>query len=133
MFTRLALTHHFKKCKFVLGSCSGLAVALSTQAQPANDNFANAWTLSGTVITTNASTAGASKEPGEPNHAGNGGARSIWFNWTAPKSGQIRVDTIGSSGGFNNDTLLAIFTGGTGQSAAPGTPDKQSHRGAQRL
>jgi len=90
---------------------SGLLAAFSAIAQPANDNFANAWVLSGAVVTTNGTTAQATKEPGEPNHAGNAGARSVWFTWTAPKSAQVRMDTIGSTGGFNNDTLLAVYTG----------------------
>src|SRR3954469_2948964 len=91
---------------FVLG-------AWVARAQPANDNFANAWLLSGAVVTTNGNSVGASKEPGEPNHNGNTGARSVWFTWIAPKSAQVRLDTIGSAGGFNNDTLLAVYTGET--------------------
>ncbi|HMC28966.1 MAG TPA: Ig-like domain-containing protein, partial [Verrucomicrobiae bacterium] len=80
---------------------------LAAQAQPANNNFANAWFLNGTSVTTNGSNVNATKETGEPNHAGNAGGRSVWFVWTAPVSGQTRIDTIGSS--FN--TLLAVYTG----------------------
>ena len=83
---------------------------LTAQGQPANDNFVNAWTLSGTSVTTNGSTAlpsNATKESGEPNHAGFTGGRSVWFVWTAPVSGLTRIDTIGS--GFN--TLLGVYTG----------------------
>jgi hypothetical protein len=76
-------------------------------AQPGNDAFANAWVLTGSAVTTNGVSTGASKEAGEPNHAGNQGGRSVWFRWTAPASGQIRVDTSGS--GFN--TLLAVYIG----------------------
>jgi hypothetical protein len=97
--------------RLVAWSALLLVCAVSSFAQPANDNFASAWILSGTVVTTNGSSVGASKEPGEPNHAGLAGARSVWFSWTAPKSGQIRMDTIGSTGGFNNDTLLAVYVG----------------------
>src|SRR3954471_4340991 len=95
------------------GSYTLLALlsVFSATAQPANDNFANAWNLSGTVVTTNGNSQGGSREPGEPNHAATAGARSVWFNWTAPKPAQVRVDTIGSTGGFQNDTLLAIYTG----------------------
>src|SRR4051812_16140383 len=96
-----------------------LICAFSALAQPANDNFANAWVLSGTVVTTNGNSQGASREPGEPNHAGTAGARSVWFTWSAPKSGQIRMDTIGSSGGFNNDTLLAVYVGDSVGSLTP--------------
>src|SRR5262245_26908427 len=91
-----------------------LSSAWTTHAQPANDNFANAWTLTGTAITTNGNSGqtqagipNATKEAGEPNHAGLPGGRSVWFNWTAPTNGQSRIDTIGS--GFN--TLLGVYTG----------------------
>src|ERR1043166_265548 len=88
----------------------GVFLAITAQAQPANDNFINAWTLTGNSVTTNGSTAlpaVATKEAGEPNHAGFVGGRSVWFNWTAPTNGLTRVDTLTS--GFN--TLLGIYTG----------------------
>ncbi len=53
------------------------------------------------------STLGATREPGEPFHAGNVGGHSLWFAWTAPASATVTVDTIGS----NFDTLLAVYTG----------------------
>lgn len=81
--------------------------ARNMQAQPANDPFAGAWTLTGALVSTNGNNATATKEAGEPNHAGNQGGRSVWFNWTAAKSGQIRVHTVGSS----INTLLAVYTG----------------------
>jgi hypothetical protein len=72
-----------------------------------NDGFANAFLLSGNSGRTNCSSTSASKEPGEPNHAGNTGGKSVWFRWTAPSSGLWSFDTIGSS----FDTLLAVYTG----------------------
>src|SRR4026209_1931279 len=83
---------------------------LAMQAQPANDLFVNAWTLTGLSVSTNGSNTGAGKETGEPNHAGNQGGRSVWFNWTAPVNTPIRVDTLGS--GFH--TLLAGYPGSAG-------------------
>ena len=80
------------------------------QGQPANNHFTNAWTLTGTYAVTNGSTSqpsNATKETGEPNHAGFVGGRSVWFNWTAPTNGPVRISTAGS--GFN--TLLAAYTG----------------------
>jgi len=102
--TLMQLFTRFLGFTVVLGA---LAAQNTVQAQPANDAFANAWTLTGALAFTNGSTVNASKEGGEPNHAGNQGGRSVWFNWTAPKGGQIRVHTIGSE--FN--TLLAVYTG----------------------
>src|SRR5437667_5519539 len=111
-FRRLAMTYSLKKSLLVLASCGLLLfVRGAAQAQPANDNFANAWTISGVLVSTNGTTAGATKEAGEPNHAGNAGSHSVWFNWTAPATAPVQLDTIGSSGGFFNDTLLAVYTG----------------------
>ena len=44
-------------------------------------------------------------ESGEPTEAG--GAKSVWWKWSAPSSGVWRADTAGSS----FDTLLDILTG----------------------
>ncbi|HEY0552133.1 MAG TPA: hypothetical protein VGF13_21210, partial [Verrucomicrobiae bacterium] len=86
-----------------------LFAAASGMAAPANDYFTNAASLSGSAIFTNGSNAGATKEPGEPNHAGNGGGRSVWWSWTAPAEGPVTITTAGST----LDTLLAIYTGST--------------------
>src|SRR5262245_30868620 len=86
------------------------AFAVSLHAQPANNNFANAWILNGTVVTTNGNSSqpsNATREPGEPTITGRPGGRSVWFRWMAPVGGQTRLDTIGSS--FN--TLLGVYTG----------------------
>jgi hypothetical protein len=85
-------------------------------AQPANDLFANAWTLSGLSVSTNGNSANAApRETGEPNHAGNPGGRSVWFNWLAPRDGQIRLDTIGSA----INTMLAVYTGNAVNALTP--------------
>jgi len=49
----------------------------------------------------------ATKDPLEPNHAGNPGGRSLWWSWTAPESATTTISTVGSS----FDTLLAVYTG----------------------
>ncbi len=74
-----------------------------------NDNFANA-----TAIFLNNNSAQlvgnnyrATKETGEPNHAGDAGGHSIWWKWTATSNGVMTVDTAGS----NFDTTLAVYTG----------------------
>lgn len=72
-----------------------------------NDNFANATVISGSTLTVTGSNVGATKEPGEPNHAGNSGGKSIWYAWTAPTSGTVTLDTHGST----FDTLLGVYTG----------------------
>src|SRR5205814_72711 len=64
---------------------------------PANDNFANASVLSGSTASATGTNLGATKESGEPSHAGNSGGHSVWWNWTAPASGQATIDTSGSN------------------------------------
>ena len=75
---------------------------------PANDDFANAVTLSSLAATTG-TTVSATRETGEPTHvnSGYGSAKSVWYNWTAPADGDLDVKTEGSS----FDTLLAAYTG----------------------
>ena len=76
-------------------------------AAPANDDFANAQVITGATGSVNGTNIGATKELGEPDHAGNAGGHSIWYTWTAPADGNVAFRTAGSS----FDTLLAVYTG----------------------
>ena len=88
------------------------SVSLSTQftasAPPANDAFANSIAIPGSGGSDTGTNVGATKESGEPNHAGNSGGHSVWWTWTAPGAGTATISTEGS--GF--DTLLGVYTGG---------------------
>ena len=80
---------------------------LASLGVPANDNLVNRGTLNGDngqIIATNVN---ASKEPGEPFHAGNAGGRSVWWSWTPTATGVATLDTHSS----DFDTLLAVYTG----------------------
>jgi subtilisin family serine protease len=83
---------------------------------PPNDDFANATTLSLTgpspVTGTNVR---ATKEFGEPNHAGSSGGASVWWKFTAPADGRVTLSTVGST----FDTLLAVYTGGSASTLSP--------------
>ena len=85
---------------------SNITLQIALQLPPANDNFANATAITGTKVLVSASNISATKEPGEPNHAGYAGGRSVWWTWTAPLSGHYAVVL---SGPFN--VLLGIYTG----------------------
>ena len=74
---------------------------------PANDNFAAAITLSGSSATATGFNTNATKEPGEPNHAGNSGGRSVWWKWTAPSGGVVTLTAHGSL----FDTTLGVYVG----------------------
>src|SRR4051794_28432750 len=82
-------------------------VGQALAAPPAHDNFANAAVITGTKGTFKSTNREATKEVGEPNHAGGAGGASIWHRWTAPRSGRLFVTTKGSA----VDTLLAVYTG----------------------
>jgi subtilisin family serine protease len=91
------------------GAAGGVTVVLQHTLVPAppNDDFANAIAISGLNLTTQGINTGASREPGEPNHARAGGGQSVWWRWTAPETTLVTVFTAGSQ----MDTTLAVYTG----------------------
>ena len=72
-----------------------------------NDNFQNAISISGNTQSIAWNTNSASKQTGEPSHAGNSGGKSVWWKWTANKSDLLIIDTEGST----FDTTLGVYTG----------------------
>jgi PASTA domain-containing protein len=86
---------------------AGLVCVPGALSAPSNDAFAAPTILSGVEGWATATNAEATKEAGEPNHAGNSGGRSVWFSWTAPRSGLLFLDTCDS----DFDSLLAVYTG----------------------
>ncbi|MEO6393410.1 MAG: VCBS repeat-containing protein [Pyrinomonadaceae bacterium] len=86
-----------------------------------NDNFAgivNGYWLNPSAKTKwfSATNVGASKELGEPNHAGNAGGKSVWFKWSNNtayvRTFNFSVETQALAN-LNSgvDTLFAIYTG----------------------
>ena len=78
----------------------------TTNTRPFNDDFADRAVLAGEVVTVRSSTTNATVEAIEPPHAGHS-VRSLWFSWTAPTAGRVKIDSSGSVG----DTKLAVYTG----------------------
>ena len=93
------------------GSATGAVVLTLTQPTPevvgGNDLFADRFLITGQTNTVVGANTNATKEAGEPNHAGNRGGRSIWWRWVAPASTPVTIDMVGSS----FDTLLAVYAG----------------------
>lgn len=79
----------------------------AAQTTPPNDNFADALTLTGNAGSTSGTNVAATKETGEPNHAGVAGGASVWYRWQAPSPGTLTLTTAGS----NFNTTLAVYTG----------------------
>lgn len=87
-----------------------VAPPAASAAAPANDDFAAAKLIgSAAVGFATALNLEATKQPGEPNHAGDAGGHSVWFSWTAPADGNESFSTVAS----DFDTLLAVYTGST--------------------
>jgi hypothetical protein len=86
-----------------------------TPSPPANDNFLSAQVISGCSSFVTGTNVGSTHETGEPNHLPDetgdgipdGGTHSVWYQWQAPVSASVTIDTSGS----NYDTALAVYTG----------------------
>jgi hypothetical protein len=85
-----------------------------TSITPLNDNFADRLVLTGLSGEASGSNYYATRETGEPLHAGIAGGASVWWEWTAPDTGTVIFDTFGSS----FDTILAIYSGSSLQTLA---------------
>jgi hypothetical protein len=75
--------------------------------EPYNDHFVQAGTLAGDNGTVTVANALATREPGEPRHAGNNGGKSVWWRFKAPSDGVLLLSTEGT--GF--DTVMGLYTG----------------------
>jgi len=78
-----------------------------TPVRPANDAFASAVVASTATWKLTGNNTNGTSETGEPAHAGNSPAKSVWWAFTAPSSGTCTVRTLGSA----FDTVLAVYTG----------------------
>lgn len=82
-------------------------LSVSGQTPPGNDDFANAYVLTGNVVYFVGSNMGATSEPGEPVQDP-GAAASIWWRWTAQETGDANFNTANSLG---MTVLSAIYVG----------------------
>jgi len=73
------------------------------------DSFECRQTLSGSSVSNLISTVGATRESGEPVHAGVSSSNSLWYSWTAPSSGGV---VVRAQGDFDfASPVLAVYTG----------------------
>ncbi|NNE72197.1 MAG: hypothetical protein HKN26_00870 [Acidimicrobiales bacterium] len=75
-----------------------------------NDDFSCANTIGGPSDTVTGSNAGFTNQVGEPDPScdfGSPNSSSAWWSWTAPSTGPVTFDTIGSA----FDTVLSVYTG----------------------
>ena len=69
---------------------------------PTNDTFAGLKAISGAPLDIRASNVNATRQTGEP-----AGTTSVWYEWTAPRTGPVTVTTDGSL----FDTTLGAYSG----------------------
>jgi len=72
-----------------------------------NNNFSDRKIISSNSGQISGINTNASKEIGEPNHAGNTGGASIWWSWQATETGFITITTDNS----DFDTVIAVYAG----------------------
>jgi len=92
-------------------------------ALPSQDQFAGAVTVQNTLyLLGTGSNSNATRENLEPLHDGKKAVRSVWLAWTAPASGVVSVNTLGS----DFDSVLAIYTGTNLSNLTPVESDDDS-------
>ncbi len=90
------------------GAMGAFALSLNLLDVPANDDFANAISLSSQVdLSIAGNNLNATQQVGEPIHDDNYCDPSVWYSWTAPVSGGITLDTSGSE----IRTVVGVYTG----------------------
>jgi hypothetical protein len=94
---------------------TGDDAGLTTYVGPANDDFERAQVLVGREVAEEGTTAGATRQAGEPDHYVTNppdsnlweGDHTVWFKWKAPNTGPTTIDTC-----FGDiDSILAVYTG----------------------
>jgi hypothetical protein len=95
-----------------------VAIDEACSSAPPNDTFATAQLLQllkGPMRTVIGGNSCATREPSEPQHAGNTASKSIWYHWTPNYTGIATITTFGST----LDTVLAVYRGTAVSSLTP--------------
>lgn len=87
-------------------AATGLTL-LTVGSVPANDAFASPVALTGLSDGVTATNANCTRETGEPRILGFAGGTSLWYRWTAPRSGRFQFAAVSS----DFDPFLAVYTG----------------------
>ena len=91
---------------------------ISAQSPPVNDDFEDALTLEGRSASAQAENWAATKQTGEPDHRGDPGGASVWFKWTAPRTGGVFLQACNGP----QETLVAAYAGDSVGNLTPVTP-----------
>jgi hypothetical protein len=95
---------------------------LTIHRTPPNDNFEDAMSLADpfsgpyrSAVIAGFRNTGGTKQPGEPDHAGNPGGASVWATWTAPLTGSVHLRLCQA----DFAALLAVYTGSSVAALTP--------------
>ena len=72
-----------------------LFATATASAQPINDDFADRIRVIGLQLRLSGNNLGATSESGEPVPFYPAGHRSVWWEWTAPVSSTVHLNTAG--------------------------------------
>ena len=89
------------------GRLNLLNAVTSTSNRPMNDDFASRAVVSQNIARIRSNNTGATTESGESALAGAPTRATLWWEWTAPATASVTIDTTGS----DYDTMLAVYTG----------------------
>jgi uncharacterized repeat protein (TIGR01451 family)/uncharacterized delta-60 repeat protein len=88
-------------------------LGLSASVGWAQYSFSGAEVISGQWGGVTNDNTGVVPDPGGPSPAGFAPQHPLWYKWTAPESGEVTLDTLGSvdTNGVNLDTVVAVYIG----------------------
>jgi hypothetical protein len=109
IFDAIAGTTYAVAIDTSFGTGTRFSLGMELIPPPPNDAFANRIFISGPSVTVSGNNLAATREPGEPDTGFVNGSNSVWWVWTAPRTGIAAVNTDASSFG----PLVSIFTGST--------------------
>ena len=116
--------------RFVVDGFDGANGSITlTVEPPGNDDFSACQTVNGANGTLSGHNIGATREANEPTHAATFGSHSVWYCWTAPRSGTVEWSTMGS----DFDTTLAIYRGTAVNQLTPVASDNDSGSGGTSI
>jgi outer membrane protein assembly factor BamB len=101
--TKLALAGHAQ----TNGRLNLYYALTSPSNRPANDDFSWRYLITGSTLSLRANNRGATTEAGEPAHGGVPSTGTLWWQWVAPSTATMVIETTGSA----FDTVLAVYTG----------------------
>jgi len=95
-------------------ACRNVGPPAPTPVPPANDSFSEAKVVAGLPFHDSAGTAGATREPLEPDPCDMGNA-TLWYRFTPDVTQFVQAETLGS----DFDTVIGVYTGATLASLTP--------------